>query len=410
MSEVTTRPSLLILLLLLVVTLVALPVAVFAGDDAAHPNQAGGLAGPGATATAAARAAAQTSTPAPVASPISTETNVVALPTPTPQAPGEPVASPVTAPVTAPVTIPLTVPVATAATTGVTVTVAAGPVEGTIIANRTEAIVRYFVEGATRDLEPLRSTGILLARPTAVLNLFNCDAALGEAQEGCFWDPYLLDRDGFYEVVSGRDAGALVSLVLREAGTPPSGEVWIQNRTGSAEQVYFGTQMYDLPAAGIAEFAIESGGVGVFYLRTCVSSATDAAVCEWLAHPAAPGAYYALVADEWSGSLPGSTVVNLELEPILGAGSVATESGATPMSATVATPGMVCRLAVPALNVRSGPGLSFEIVKKVRSTDVDIATVIVVARTEDGQWLKVDERVATGGWVISGVEYLACDG
>jgi hypothetical protein len=65
---------------------------------------------------------------------------------------------------------------------------------------------------------------------------------------------------------------------------------------------------------------------------------------------------------------------------------------------------------VPALNVRSGPGLGFEIVRKVRTSGVDVATIVVVARTSDTQWLKVDERVATGGWVISGDEYLTCDG
>jgi hypothetical protein len=65
---------------------------------------------------------------------------------------------------------------------------------------------------------------------------------------------------------------------------------------------------------------------------------------------------------------------------------------------------------VPALNVRSGPGLGFEIVAKVRSTDVEVASVIVTGRTEASDWLRVDETIAPGGWVIAGSEYLTCEG
>jgi hypothetical protein len=417
------RVLLLTVALAIVVLLVAgallRPGPLLAAQDGL-PAEQGGLAGASARATATAQAAASAQAPITAtteSSPLATEsatpapgvpaTTTVALPTPTPTLRTE-------AAIVAPAA-PLSVPVESAVaplTEAVTVTAASGPVEGTIIANRTGALVRYFVEGVTRDLEPQRSIGVQLARPTAVLNLFNCDATLGESQEGCFWDPYLLSRDGFYEIVTGRDAGALVSLVLREAGAPPAGEVWIQNRSGAAEEVYFGTQMYEIPAGGIAEFPVPGGSLGAFYLRTCIeggaaAGAENGPVCEWTAQSAAPGAYYALIAEEWAGNVAGSTVTSYKLEPVLGAG----EADVTPMAAAAAAaPQMTCRLAVPALNVRSGPGLGFEIVKKVRSTDVDIATVIVVARTEDSQWLQVDDRVALGGWVISGPEYLTCDG
>ncbi len=393
------------------VALLGLPGAAHAAQPPARPEQAGGLAAAAATATAAAGASqapsltltapralpGQTATPKPTAttSAASTTTVTLTLPTPTP-------APTVTVAVTAP----------TAAQV-VTETVDLGPVEGTILANRTDALVRFFIDGVTNDLEPQRARGLTLARPTAVLNLFNCDATLGEAQEGCFWDPYLLNRDGFYEIVAGRDAGALVSLVLREAGTPPASQVWIQNRTGRAEEVYFGTQMYEIAGTGIEEFTLEEGGEALFYLRTCIDGAEGAEpVCEWTAHKAAPGAYYGLIADEWAGSLPGTTVTSLELEPVLGSTvSTTTTSEGTPAAAATTAPAqMVCRLAVPALNVRSGPGLEFEIVAKVRSTEVEVATVTVVARTEDAQWLKVDERIATGGWAIADAQYLACDG
>lgn len=389
--------------------LLALPGAAHAAAPATPPEQVGART---ATATATAGASAsqaptltrtaprplpgQTATPTPAAEAGAAVT--LTLPTPTPAA-------------ALTQTIALTVP---AAAQAVAAPADVGPVQGTILANRTDALVRFFVEGATSDLEPQRARGLTLERPTAVLNLFNCDATLGETQEGCFWDPYLLNRDGFYEIVAGRDAGALVSLVLREAGAPPAGQISIQNRSGRTEEVYFGTQMYEVAGGTIQDFAVEEGVEPVFYLRTCITGAGagEAPVCEWTAHTAASGGYYALVADEWAGSVAGTTVTSLALEPVLGSATTLTTTvgGETTTVANTPAPQMVCRLAVPALNVRSGPGLEFEIVEKVRSTDAAVATITVVARTEDGQWLKVDERIATGGWVIAGDEYLACDG
>ena len=329
--------------------------------------------------------------------------------------------------VTATAPLTLTIPVTPTSPVTPTAPVVAGPtldeqyagvIEGTIVANRTTSEVQFFVEGQTYAVAPLRSVGVQLERPTAALNLFNCDAASTTAQLGCFWDPYLLRKDGFYEVVSGKDAGALVSLILREAGAPPANQIWIQNRTGLREDVYFGTQMRELVPAGVEEFEVESGGVGIFYLRTCVNSGQES-VCEWTANSAAPGTYYALVEESWPGGVAGTTMRSLKLLAVLGSSTAATTTVATDGSGVAPLPAAapitqaaqtICRLAVPALNVRSGPGLEFEIVKKVRSTEIEIASVIVTGRTEDGQWLEVDERVATGGWVIAGVEYLTCDG
>jgi len=429
MRKVTFRPRLSLVIANILIGGAGLPTLVHASDLSIHPSQVGGLAGAAAnaTATAAARNSANPTAAAPARGAAARPTpQPTLLPTPLP----EPTATAITLPTptaaistdaaaTAPPAEPITVLTFTIPTSPtlqsadlsapvaqpVTITVSDGPMEGTIIANRTNALVRFFVEGETRDIEPQRSIGIELARPTAVLNLFNCDALLGETQEGCFWDPYLLARDGFYEVISGRDAGALVGLVFREAGTPPVGEVWIQNRTASAEQVYFGTQMYEIPPSGIAEFPVETGGIAVFYLRTCIAGESGS-VCEWTTHSGEPGTYYGLIADQWEGSLPGTTITQITLEPVLG--SSPTEDS-NPVTAQ-APPVMVCRLAVPALNVRSGPGLGFNIVKKVRTTGADVATVTVVARTEDGLWFKVDERVVTGGWITSDPGFLTCEG
>lgn len=276
----------------------------------------------------------------------------------------------------------------------------AGPIEGTIIANRTDANVRFFVEGATYELAPLRSIGLTLPRVTAVLNLFNCDATLPETQEGCFWDPYLLDREGFYEVVSGAETGNTAGLTLQTAGTPPGNQVWLQNRTGKREQIFYAGDTYDLPPSTVREFTTESDAPAIFYLRSCVEAA-DRTVCEWSPKDADPGFYYALVEVTMAGAVPNSRVNTLELQPLFSnEGSVAPE----------APPQVVCRLQVPVLNVRSGPGLQYQIISKVRSAEQEPATVVVVGRDEQGQWLAVDDQVVASGWVSGSSGFVSCDG
>lgn len=304
-----------------------------------------------------------------------------------------------------------------------------GVIEGTVIANRTDSTVQFFVEGKTWQLDPLRSAGVELARATAVLNLLNCDATSSD-QSACFWDPYLLQRDGFYEVVTGAEEGAQVNLVLRAAGAPPTDQIWIQNRLESAEQLYFGAEMRELAPASISEFTINPATPSVFYLRTCIVEA-DASTCEWRAIEAQPGTYYALTDESWQSGVPGATVVETQLSPILGTGAsvtpqletaLASDTAATETSAaesttvdatTATTPGsaqgtIVCTLAVPTLNVRSGPGLAFDVISKIMTTGDTPATVSVVGRTESNEWLQVDERQANGGWVINGQAYLVC--
>lgn len=305
-----------------------------------------------------------------------------------------------------------------------------GVIEGTVIANRSDATVQFFVEGKTWQVDPLRSAGVELARPTAVLNLFNCDVETVD-QSACFWDPYLLQRDGFYEIVPGAEEGAQVSLAIRAAGSPPADQIWVQNRLASAEQVYFGAQMQELAPASVTEFTIDPATPSVFYLRTCIENGANA-TCEWKATEARAGTYYALTDESWQSGVPGTTVNERKLSPILGAGvSTAAESAATTLatapadtsaiSATTAaaTPetvapaaagpsGLVCTLAVPTLNVRSGPGLAFDVISKIMTTGDTPATVTVVGRTESAEWLQVDARQANGGWVINGDAYMTC--
>jgi len=324
-----------------------------------------------------------------------------------------------------------TAPTGVNATNPALVTNPQGVIEGTVIANRTNATVQFFVEGKTWQLDPLRSAGVNLARSTAVLNLLNCDATSAD-QSDCFWDPYLLQRDGFYEVVTGAEEGAQVNLVLRTAGAPPTDQIWIQNRLESAEQVYFGAEMRELAPASVTEFTIDPATPSIFYLRTCIVTNGDS-TCEWNAAEAQAGTYYALTDETWQSGVPGASVIDLQLSPILGAGvdiavnasapeagatatttgaestSTATAGATTDTAAPAASTGsIVCTLAVPTLNVRSGPGLAFDVISKIMTTGDTPATVTVVGRTESAEWLQVDERQANGGWIINGNAYITC--
>jgi hypothetical protein len=67
-------------------------------------------------------------------------------------------------------------------------------------------------------------------------------------------------------------------------------------------------------------------------------------------------------------------------------------------------------LAVPALNVRSGPGLQYDIIGKVRTTGAEAATVNVNGRSADGQWLTVTPDIADKGWITSSPSFITCGG
>ncbi len=186
---------------------------------------------------------------------------------------------------------------------------------------------------------------------------------------------------------------------MRRAGSPTASEIWIQNRTGKAETVVYRNTVYQLPAAAVQEFALDADEIPTFFLRSCVSIG-DSGACEWLPVVAEAGVYYALVEIETAGGLTNSTISALDLHPIL-----------ADDEAVIELPKQVrCRLQVPTLNVRSGPGLDFQILAKVRGTDAEPATVLVVGRNVTADWLAVDERVAAGGWIAGDPSYVACEG
>ena len=147
----------------------------------------------------------------------------------------------------------------------------AEPLQGTIIANRSEQVARFFLEGETYQLTAGRSQGMELPRSTTVLNLFNCAGDLPVDTSGCFWDPYLIQQDGFYEIYDEANAGDDAKLMLREAGAPPTGQVWVQNRTGQAESIVFKENVYEILPTSVLEFPVSTGVPAILYVRSCLT-------------------------------------------------------------------------------------------------------------------------------------------
>lgn len=273
----------------------------------------------------------------------------------------------------------------------------AGVLEGTIIANRTEADVRFFVEGQVYDLAPLRALGLPLPRATAVLNLFNCDARQAESA-GCYWDPYLLQQEGFYEVVTGAEAGALVSLSLREAGAPPANQIWVQNRTGARESIIVNNEVVEIAPASIQQFTFEGESPVIVNLRNCITQGEQTA-CEWAPQGVDVGYYYALVKLTSVGA-NNTTVSTARLEGVVASSGEVVER---PAQAS-------CLLRVPTLNVRGGPGLEFPVIAKVRGSEEQPGSVVVTGFDISKEWMQVIDSVALGGWVTSNPDFIICTG
>lgn len=287
------------------------------------------------------------------------------------------------------------------------VTASIGSLTGTIIANRSEESARFFVEGVTRELAGGQSQGLDLPRASTVLSLYNCPASVPESTAGCFWDPYLVERDGFYEIYDAPATSSQVTLLLREAGSPPTDQVWVQNRTETLETVVYRGEVQEIAPAAVLEFAVPTGVPAILYVRSCMAL-NGQSVCEWAPKTLDAGIYYAMVRVDTSGSTPGSLMTTIDLRPVVTGGAVEAAQAA---EAPVATgPEITCRLIVPALNIRSGPGLQYAIIGKVRSEGLQPAEVIVVGRSADSQWVTVDPAVVEGGWINNNSSFVNCVG
>ena len=273
------------------------------------------------------------------------------------------------------------------------------PLRGTIVSNRSTYAARFFLEGQVYRVEPSSSTGTELARATSVLSLFTCDASTPETQDGCFWDPYLLQRDGFYEIVDQSSVAGLPTLTLRDANIPPEDQVWIHNRTGYTESVVFRDAVIQVASASVLEINVEPGAPVILYVKSCAKLEANE-VCEWAPQSLDPGAYYAMLEVSVPGGLPGSRIVTRDLRPVVNGSGQAISAPSE----------VVCQLRVPAINVRNGPGLQYQIVDKVREAPDAPGQIAVAGRSADGQWFAVAESVAPNGWITSNPDFVGCSG
>jgi hypothetical protein len=377
-------------------------------------------------------------------------------PTATPET--TPALSPLIVPVTVTVVVTVTAPLATVAPTETpTPTASPTPTEtptptavrplveiqetevltGTIISNRTEVSATFFLEGNLYQLPPLRSTGVDVRRALTALNLYNCEADADQSRAECFWDPFPVRQNGFYEIVNGAESGAPLSLLLQEAGLPPNDQIWVQNRTGHNERFLYGEDLYELNNAYILELALDGEDAadedaderqGVIHLRRCLGVG-QRSVCEWLPNPVIGGVFYALTDSTVAGSQPDSALTTIDLEPILGTERLAILFPPTPepMPEPVAEPtpdappaaarapeaegaAVTCEIQVPTLNVRSGPGLEYIVISQLRRENGNAGRIEVTGRDATGGWLSVADSVAPGGWVIGESRFVVCEG
>lgn len=285
----------------------------------------------------------------------------------------------------------------------------AEPLVGTIITNHTDYTTRFFIEGQTLELAASRATSFELARGTTVLNLYNCAASTPETNEDCYWDPYILQRDGFYEVYESRAAGVntVARLMLRAADSPPTDQIWIQNRTSNIEAIVFRNEVIEIVPAAVHELPVEAGMPAILYVRSCIVIDGQSA-CEWRPKTLDAGIYYALAQTESAGGLANSTVLEVDLRPVIGGSADATET--TAADSNGASDEVVCHVQVPTLNIRSGPGLQYQIIGKIFSTDSEPGAVVVVGRNSANQWLVVDPEVMPEGWITASESFVLCEG
>jgi len=284
------------------------------------------------------------------------------------------------------------------------------PLTGTIIANRTQVSVTFFLDGRTYEVAPLRSLSVLVRRDNIVLNLYNCEAQTGGENTACFWDPYLVREDGFYEVIDRAATGGPVSLFLQDAAAPPGDQIWLHNRTGQAIFVHYSGATYRLSVGSTVEVPLVDGGRTI-YVDHCLEL-SGKSVCEWLPTPVNGGVYYAVTRSEQSGEASNSRRLATQLSPVLAQdASLLVEGEAQTSAAQVSAPSTVaCSLAVPTLNVRAGPGVKFLIVQKLRQSDLGEDLVPIIGRSSDGGWLAVGDEIVADGWVSGGSRFVTCAG
>ncbi len=182
----------------------------------------------------------------------------------------------------------------------------------------------------------------------------------------------------------------------------------MQNRTENSETLVFRGEVHEIAPAAILEFPVPTGVPAILYVRSCITL-NDQSVCEWAPKTLDAGTFYAMVRTDTAGPQTGSSMSTIDLRAVVAegvAGGVA-ESAEIPAASG---PLITCRLIVPALNIRSGPGLQYDIIGKVRSDGAEQAEIAVIGRSADNEWMTVDPSVVAGGWINNNASFVTCAG
>ncbi|MBI3957592.1 MAG: SH3 domain-containing protein [Chloroflexi bacterium] len=277
-------------------------------------------------------------------------------------------------------------------------------VTGTIVLNRTEKALFFFLDNDLYELPANRATGLLLARPLAGLTLFTCAADVTD-DAACQWISYPIRRSAFYEVSADAAATGSANLRLAVAAAPSLDAAWIHNRTGADAAFLWGEEALTITNTGLAVLDATAAAQTTLYLPHCLQTSSQR-ICEWLPTAYSGGVYYALRENRKPAGINGVTVARSELEPLL-----IQEALMTPTPTPEPQPqGILCQTQIPSLNVRSGPGTNYLIIGKLRTSEENQGRVLAVGRTVNGDWLAVDPRFVEGGWVANAPQWLICDG
>ncbi|MBI1295310.1 hypothetical protein GC175_10195 [bacterium] len=336
---------------------------------------------------------------------------------------------------------------------------------GTIFANRSDQSIQFFLDGLLYELPPFRSVGVTQQRVLAPLVLYTCRSDIVNVASICSWDPYLVRQNAFYEITHRATVDSPSNVRLQEASTPPAGQAWIQNRTGHREVLLFQDILYEVENTHMLELTLNTDSpsnargsdTNVAYLRRCLGLGLES-VCEWLPTPLSDGIYYALLDQTTPGPVAESASVTISLQPLLmvedavmnaatlpaetaplalGSESVTsdnvtsdnvtsdnvtsdnvtsdnvTSSDENPQPAPDALPiadssTLNCRIQATALNVRTGPGLNFQVIDQISTAEV--SGVEVRGRDRAGTWLAVADPSLAGGWIVNDQRWVSCEG
>ena len=327
---------------------------------------------------------------------------------------------------------------------------------GTILANRSDQSVRFFLDGLLYELPPFRSVGVTYQRALVPLVLYSCRSDIVNVASICSWDPYLVRQNGFYEITHRATPDSPSNVRLQEASTPPAGQAWIQNRTGHREVLLFQDVLYEVENTHMLELTLNTDSLStaqgsdinsdtnsdtnIAYLRRCLGLGLES-VCEWLPTPLRDGIYYALLDQTRPGPVDESASVTISLQPLLmvedavmseatlpeetaplaiasqteisqnvtsDATSQDENSQPAPPPLQIADSARLnCQIQATALNVRTGPGLDFQVLDQIST---DAGRVEVRGRDGAGAWLALADARFAGGWIVNDQRWVSCEG